>query len=139
MHFLCLYACFRAKKVLFFDFIQNIFLAPSSYVQVLVWEDKLNYLKNPFRFIFILREPTSQDQLTYILYWKIPIHWKSFYKKCALFVINRLLVLTTFCWLMASLKHEKIVPIIYSFYGLKVLKFIHSHFLKRNFYCCWGH
>ena len=104
--------------------------------------ERINWIisRIPSDLFFILREPTSQDQLMYILCWKIPIHWKSFYKKCALFVINRLLVLTTFCWLMASLKHEKIVPIIYSFYGLKVLKFIHSHFLKRNFYFCfWGH
>ena len=36
-----------AIKVPFFDFIQKISLAPSSSVQVLIWEDKLDYLNNP--------------------------------------------------------------------------------------------
>ena len=36
-----------AIKVPFFDFIQKMYQAPSSSVQVLIWEDKLDYLKNP--------------------------------------------------------------------------------------------
>ena len=35
-----------AIKVPFFDFIQKMYQAPSSSVQVLIWEDKLDYLKN---------------------------------------------------------------------------------------------
>ena len=31
----------------FFDFIQKMYQAPSSSVQVLIWEDKLDYLNNP--------------------------------------------------------------------------------------------
>ena len=34
-------------KVQFFVFIQNMSQALSSFVQVLIWEDKLDYLKNP--------------------------------------------------------------------------------------------
>ena len=36
-----------AMKVPFSDFIQKMSQAPSSSVQVLIWEDKLDYLKNP--------------------------------------------------------------------------------------------
>ena len=36
-----------AIKVPFFDFIQKMSQAPSSSVQVLIWEDKLDYLNNP--------------------------------------------------------------------------------------------
>ena len=36
-----------AIKVPFSDFIQKMSEAPSSSVQVLIWEDKLDYLKNP--------------------------------------------------------------------------------------------
>jgi hypothetical protein len=36
-----------AIKVPFFDFIQKMSRAPSSSVQVLNWEDKLDYLNNP--------------------------------------------------------------------------------------------
>ena len=36
-----------AIKVPFFDFIQKMSQAPSRSVQVLIWEDKLDYLKNP--------------------------------------------------------------------------------------------
>ncbi len=36
-----------AMKMPFFDFIQKMFQAPSSSIQVLIWEDKLDYLKNP--------------------------------------------------------------------------------------------
>ena len=32
-----------AMKVPFFDFIQKMFQAPSSSVQVLIWKDKLDY------------------------------------------------------------------------------------------------
>ena len=45
-------------KVPFFDFIQKMSQAPSSSVQVLVWEDKLDYLKNP-----------SQDFKNYFCLW----------------------------------------------------------------------
>ena len=47
-----------AMKVPFSDFIQNISQAPSSSVQVLIWEDKLDYLKNP-----------SQDFKNYFCIW----------------------------------------------------------------------
>ena len=36
-----------AIKVPFFDFIQKMSQAPSSSGQVLIWEDKLDYLNNP--------------------------------------------------------------------------------------------
>ena len=36
-----------AMKVPLFEFIQKMSQAPSSSVQVLIWEDKLDYLKNP--------------------------------------------------------------------------------------------
>ena len=36
-----------AMKVPFSDFIQKMSQAPSSSVQVFIWEDKLDYLKNP--------------------------------------------------------------------------------------------
>ena len=36
-----------AIKVPFFDFFQKMSQAPSSYVQVIIWKDKLDYLKNP--------------------------------------------------------------------------------------------
>ena len=36
-----------AMKVPFSDFIQKMSQALSSSVQVLIWEDKLDYLKNP--------------------------------------------------------------------------------------------
>ena len=34
-------------KVPFFVFIQDMSQAPSNSVQVLIWEDELDYLKNP--------------------------------------------------------------------------------------------
>ena len=37
----------RAMKVPLFEFIQKMSQAPFSSVQVLIWEDKLDYLKNP--------------------------------------------------------------------------------------------
>ena len=46
-----------AIKVPFFNFIQKMYQAPSSSVQVLIWEDKLDYLNNP-----------SQDFKNYFVY-----------------------------------------------------------------------
>ena len=47
-----------AIKVPFFDLIQKMSQAPSSSIQVLIWEDKLEYLKN-----------TSQDFKNYFCFW----------------------------------------------------------------------
>ena len=64
-----------AIKVPFFEFIQKMCQAPSSSVQVLIWEDKLDYLKNPsqdfknyFCFGFLWSPSNAEWQN-----WRVPI------------------------------------------------------------------
>ena len=72
-----------------FDFIPKISQAPSSSVQVLIWEDELDYFKNPSQdfknssclgFLWIPKKTGSQN-------WRGPIFWRFNLIKlqCAMF------------------------------------------------------
>ena len=65
-----------ARKVPFYDFIQNVFQAPSMCIPMWIRVNKWNYLKNPsrdsknsfcFRFLRIFKKTGKQDYKVFIL------------------------------------------------------------------------